>query len=149
MYFSDLIIFNAVKSFEMPTYLKILEFSSSFNIKTEEINSRLQNRIQIGDIKYSNIKDRNIAIMISDILRTPKLKYPFIIQIQNFLQEFPSLHFPDYESTIKFLQNIIHHYPGYLRISSSKLGYPADLITFNHLFPNSVYFTLSNRWEAK
>ncbi|QEE16297.1 hypothetical protein DSAG12_02127 [Promethearchaeum syntrophicum] len=149
IYFADLILFNAVKSFKKPDYLKILEFCSSFDIKTDEIISKLQNRIRIGDIKYHNIHEENIQKIITDILNKPKIQYPFIIPIQKFPQEFPSLNFNDYDSIIQFLQRIIQHYPGYLQLSSSKLGFPPDLVTFNHLFPNSVFFSLSNRWRIE
>ena len=148
-YFADLILFNAVKSFKKPDYLKILEFCSSFDIKTEVIISRLQNRIRIGDINYSKINDEYIQNIITDILNKSKIQYPFIIPIQNFLQEFPSLNFNNFDSIIQFLQKISQRYPGYLQLSSSKLGFPADLVTFNHLFPNSVFFSLSNRWRVQ
>jgi hypothetical protein len=148
-YFADLILFNAVKSYKKPNYLNILDFCASFNLKTDVIITRLQNRIRIGDIKYSNINDENIQNIIHDILNKPKIQYPLIIPIQDFLQEFPSLYFNNFDSIVKFLQNIIQRYPEYLRLSSSKLGYPADLVTFNHLFPNFVFFSLSNRWRVE
>jgi len=148
IYFADLILFDAVKSFKKPNYLKILEFCASFNLKTDVIIARLQNRIRMGDIAYSNISDESMQNIINDILKKPKIQYPYIIRIQDFLQEFPSLHFNNLDSILRFLQNIIQRYPGYLRLSSSKLGFPADLVTFNHLFPNSIVFSLSNRWRV-
>jgi len=142
----EIVLFLALSKIKDPTYNKIMDFCSSFNMKSNEIIESLLKKIREGDISYSLPVNSILRDIYLDLLILKNLKIPHTIRINEALEIFNHLNFQNPLDVLVFFKGIKKEFPNFISISSSKLNQREDLITFKRLFPNVIRFKLNNRW---
>lgn len=142
----EIVLFLALSKIQKPNYSKILEFCTSFGIKSNEIIEVLLKKIREGEITYTFPVNLNLENLIKDLLNLKKIKIPFTIRINEALDIFENLNFQRPLEVLNFFRSLKKNLPDFISISSSKLNQREDLITFNQLFPEITNFKLNNRW---
>lgn len=142
----EIVLFLALSQLKNPNFNKIMEFSSSFNIKSNEILEFLLKKVREGDIWYNLPENSILSKIYIDLLNLKNLKIPFTIRIDEALEIFNHLKFQSPLEVLDFFKGIKKEFPNFISISSSKLNQREDLITFKRLFPDSIIFKLNNRW---
>ena len=142
----EIALFLALFKIKDPTYNKIMDFCSSFNMKSNEIIEILLKKIREGDISYNLPVNSILRDIYLDLLNFRNLKIPLTIRVNEALEIFNHLNFHNPLDVLEFFRGIKKEFPNFISISSSKLNQPEDLITFNRLFPNVINFKLNNRW---
>ncbi len=143
---SDIVLYLAISNINSPDINQILRFCSSFDIKTSDTLYSLKKRIGNGDIIYHHDFGVELDSLLKIFISKGKIDFPFTIKVQNFFKEFPNLKLNTHEQVIEYFLKMKSKYSEFINLSSSKLGYPVDLITINSLFPKHVHFKLNNRW---
>jgi hypothetical protein len=143
---NEVVLFLALSKIKDPTYNKIMEFCSSFNMKSNEIIEILLKKIREGDIAYNLPVNSILREIYLDLLNLRNLKIPYTIRVNEALEIFNHLNFHKPLDILEFFRGIKKEFPNFISISSSKLNQPEDLITFKRLFPNIINFKLGNRW---
>ena len=142
----EIVLFLALSKIKYPTYNKIMDFCSSFNMKSNEIIEILLKKIREGDISYNLPVNSILRDIYLDLLNLKNLRIPHTIRVNEALEIFNHLNFQNPLDVLEFFRGIKKEFPNFISISSSKLNQPGDLITFNRLFPNVINFKLDNRW---
>ena len=142
----EIILFVALSKIKNPTYNKIMEFCSSFNMKSNEIIEILLKKLREGDISYNLPVNSLLRDIYYDLLNLRNLKIPHTIRVNEALEIFNHLNFKHPLDVLKFFKRVKKEFPNFISISSSKLNQNEDLITFKRLFPNAINFKLNNRW---
>ena len=142
----EIVLFLALSKIKDPTYNKIIEFCSSFNMKSNEIIEILLKKIREGDISYNLPANSILRDIYLDLLNFRNLKIPYTIRVNEALGIFNHLNFHNPLDVLEFFKGIKKKFPNFISISSSKLNQREDLITFKRLFPNVINFKLNNRW---
>ena len=142
----EIVLFLALSKIKDPTYNKIMEFCSSFNMKSNEIIEILLKKIREGDISYNLPVNSILREIYLDLLNLKNLKIPHTIRVNEALEMFYHLNFQNPLDVLEFFRGIKKEFPNFISISSSKLNQREDLITFKRLFPNIINFQLNNKW---
>ena len=142
----EIILFLALSKIKKPTYNKIMDFCSSFNMKSNEIIEILLKKIREGDISYNVPVNSILRDIYLDLLMLKNLKIPHTIRVNEALEIFNHLDFQNPLGALEFFRGIKKEFPDFISISSSKLNQQEDLITFKRLFPNVISFKSNNRW---
>lgn len=142
----EVVLFLALSKIKDPTYNKIIDFCSSFNMKSYEIIEILLKKIREGDISYNLPVNSILRDIYLDLLNLKNLKIPHTIRVNEALEIFNRLNFQNPLDVLEFFRGIKKEFPNFISISSSKLNQHEDLITFKRLFPNIINFKLNNRW---
>jgi len=142
----DIVLFLALSKIKNPTYNKIIDFCSSFNMKSNDIIEILLKKIREGDISYNLSVNSVLRDIYLDLLNLKNLKMPQTIRVNEALEIFNHLNFQNPLDILEFFRRIKKEFPNFISLSSSKLNQREDLITFKRLFPNLISFKLNNRW---
>ncbi len=142
----DIVLFLALSKIKNPTYNKIMDFCSSFNMKSNDIIEILLKKIREGDISYNLSVNSVLRDIYLDLLNLKNLKIPHTIRVNEALEIFNHLNFQNPLDALEFFRRIKKEFPNFISLSSSKLNQHEDLITFKRLFPNLINFKLNNRW---
>ena len=142
----EIVLFLALSKIENPTYNKIMDFCSSFNMKSNEIIEILLKKIRESEITYNLPPNSILKEIYFDLLTLKNLKIPHTIRVIEALEIFNHLNFQNPLDILEFFRRIKKEFPNFISISSSKLNQREDLITFKRLFPNLISFKLNNRW---
>jgi len=142
----EIVLFLALSKIQKPTYNKIMEFCTSFGIKSNEIIGVLSKKIKEGEILYILPVNSNLKNIIEDLLNLKNIKIPLTIRVNEALDIFKNLNFQKPIDVVDFFKSLKKNFPSFISLSSSKLNQREDLITFNQLFPEVINFKLNNRW---
>lgn len=142
----EIVLFLALSKIKKPTYTKIMEFCTSFGIKSNEIIEVLLKKIREGEILYILPVNSNLKYVIEDLLNVKNIKIPLTIRVNEALDIFENLKFQKPLDVLDFFRSLKKNFPSFISTSSSKLNQREDLITFNQLFPEVINFKLNNRW---
>jgi len=142
----EIVLFLALSKLKNPTFNKIMEFSSSFNMKSNETLEFLLKKVREGDISYDLPKNSILGKIYIDLLNLKNLKIPLTIRVDEALEIFNYLKFQNPLKVLDFFKGIKKEFPNFISISSSKLNQREDLITFKRLFPDIIIFKSNNRW---
>lgn len=142
----EIMLFLAVSKLKNPTYNKIMDFCTSFNMKSNEIIDILLKKLREGDISYDLPKNSILEKVYLDLLEIKNLKIPHTIRIDEALDIFTHLNFQNPLNVLDFFNGLKKEYPSFLSLSPSKINEREDLITFKRLFPDAIIFKLTNRW---
>ena len=142
----EIVLFLALSKIQKPTYTKIMEFCTSFGIKSNEIIGVLMKKIKEGEVLYTLPVNSNLKNIIEDLLNLKSIKIPLTIRVIEALDIFNNLKFQKPLDVVDFFKSLKKNFPSFISLSSSKLNQREDLITFNQLFPEVINFKLNNRW---
>jgi hypothetical protein len=143
---NDMILYQALKQLSNPSYSNILSFCTSFGLKTEIIIQSLIKRLKEGDVAYINLKDPILIILYKKLFKSTIIEYPIAIKVIDVLTKLPELKLKTPVDVVDFFKDLERKYSGIAILSSSQLGEPEDLITFKRIFPETISFTVQNRW---
>lgn len=142
----EIILFLALSRMNNPTFTKILEFCSSFGMKSNEILKVLIKKVGEGDLLYELPYGSDLDFIYKPLLSLKKLEIPFTINVREALNIFNNIKFKGPLEVMHFFKNLQKKYPNFVVLSSSRLDKNEDLITFKRLFPDQIKFKLANRW---
>ncbi len=142
----EILLFLAISKLKDPTYNNIMEFCTSFNLKSNEVLKTILKKIREDDIILSINNGSDLRDIYEDLFKLENFQLPFTIKINEAFQILSNFKFESPLKMIDFLKSLKKKYPELLTLSSSKHNQREDLITFKRLFPNHVKFKLNNRW---
>lgn len=142
----EVVLYLSISKLREPTYTKIMEFCSSFGMKSQDIINIVLKKIKQGDISYTKPKEPKLAKILDTLLEMEKLDLPLTIRISEALNIFNNMNFEQPIELVNHFKSIKKSYPNFISMSSSQLDKQEDLITFKRLFPEEITFKLSKRW---
>jgi len=145
----ELILFNILQNQDGVKYSGILKFFSSFGIKGEVALRTLIKKLKDEDIVYKGNIGSDYEEILKKIIQIPKMDYPLTLSIKEAYEKF---HFLGFKFPIKLMDHfnkLANKYPGFISLSSSKIGDPSDLITFKEIFIDRIRFHKNNNWGMK
>lgn len=143
----EVVLYLSISKLREPTYTKIMEFCSSFGMKSQDIINIVLKKIKQGDVSYSEPDDPKLANILNTLLEMEKLDLPLTIRISEALNIFDNINFEQPIELVSYFKNIKKSYPNFVSMSSSQLDSQEDLITFKRLFPEEIILQLSSRWS--
>ncbi len=144
-----MILYIALTQIDEPNFSKIINFATSFGIKTADMINIVLRKIKEGDLQYhisEHPKLKRIYEIILDNLSEFK-EYPTTLNAREAFNIFKDLDFQGVYEMVEFFKDLHNKYPTMLSLSSSEIDGPPDLITFKRIFPESILFTPSGRWD--
>ena len=145
----ELILYNIIQNLDGVKYSEILKFFSSFGIKAEIALRTLIKKLKDGDIFYKGDIKSDYELILNKILEIPKMNYPLTLSIQEAYEKFKFLKFKFPSELMDHFGALANKYPGFIGLSSSKIGEPSDLITFKEIFIDQIKFHKNNNWDIK
>lgn len=142
----QILIYMAVSKLQSPTYNQIIDFCTSFGMKTNEVVGTLIKKIKEDDLSYIKPEDSSLIRIFEDLFELSKLEIPLTIKVMEVFDVFQNLEFEKPVEIIDFFEDLQKKYPNFVTLSSSSFDKKKDLITFKRLFPNHIKFKLNDRW---
>jgi hypothetical protein len=142
----EIVLFLGLSKIKNPTFSNIIDFCSSFGMKTNDILQTMIKKIKEGDLAYDPPEDSELINVYSALFNLKKIESPLTIKINEAYNIFNDLNFNKPVDIIQFFKKLHKKYPNFVVLSSSTFDKREDLITFKRLFPNQIMFKLANRW---
>ncbi|TFF88574.1 MAG: hypothetical protein EU550_01040 [Promethearchaeota archaeon] len=143
---NEIILFLALSKVQKPNYPNILEFCTSFGLRSNDVIEVLLKKIMEGEVIYTLHGNLDIKLLIEDLLNLKRINIPLTIKVNEALEIFKTLQFRKPLDVLSYFKSLKKSYPNFISLSSSRLNQREDLITFKQLFPEQVNFKLNNRW---
>ncbi len=141
-------LFMAVKLVKNPNYSKILTFINSFGLSITDLTPYLIKKINDGDLTYSKIKHPDLEQFLKYFLANGMTQLPITQKIAQFHNSMDSYRHLSIFEFVLLLKDLEKQFPYLFSLNSSIHGAPADLLTINQIFPETVIFQRNNRWRV-
>lgn len=145
----ELILFNILQNSNGAKYLDILKFFSSFGVKAEITFKTIVKKLRDEDIIYKGNLNSDYEQILKKVLQNPKLGYPLTLTVKEAYEKFQFLGYKFPSELMDFFEKLAKKYPGFISLSSSKIGNSSDLITFKEIFIDQIKFHKNNNWNIR